>query len=84
MKTNILKPSKNAESVIDDASDDINEKIVPILFGAAAMALIIVLLGLVLVVMYYTNWRRWGNYFLKQSYVICVIKLQDEIERTPF
>jgi hypothetical protein len=60
---NIMKPGKLTES----ASNYITEKIVPIFLGAAAMALIIVLLGLVLGVMYYTNWRRCVNYFVKQS-----------------
>ena len=61
VRKNILQPSKHTESAKVDAGDDINEKIVPIFVGAAAMALIIVLLGLVLGVMYYINWRRCVN-----------------------
>ena len=74
MRKNILQPSKHTESVKGGAGDDIKEKIVPIFVGAAVMALIIVLLLLVLGVMYFRNWRRWGNYLFKHSFIILLNK----------
>ena len=70
MRKNILQPSKHTESVKGGAGDDIKEKIVPIFVGAAAMALIIVLLGLVLGVMYYINWSRCLHYFFNQNFIV--------------
>ena len=75
MRKKILQPRKHTES----ASEDINEMIVPIFVGAAAMALIIVLLVLVLGVMYYSgNGIRWVNYFAIHSFSY-FIKLQDKM-----
>ena len=70
VRKNILQQNKDTES----ASEDINENIVPIFVGAAAMALIIVLLLLVLGVMYFRNWRRWVNYLVKHSFIILLKK----------
>ena len=75
VRKNILQPNKHTEG----ASEDINENIVPIFVGAAAMALIIVFLVLVLCVMYYSrNLRRWVNYFAIHSFSY-FIKLQDKM-----
>ena len=75
VRKNIVQPNKHTES----ASEDINEKIVLIFVGAAAMALIIVLLVLVLGVMCYSrNGRRWVNYFAIHSFSY-FIKLQDKM-----
>ena len=75
VRKNILQPSKHNYSVKDGPSDENIKQIVPIFLGAAAMALIIVLLGLVLGVMYYTNWRRCGNYF-KHSFFLYIFFYQ--------
>ena len=58
---------RNIKNCLDKSS-----QIVHTFFGAAAMALVIVFLGLVVAVLYYRNCRRW-LFFLKQSFIIYVI-----------
>ena len=86
MTKNILQLRQHTNSVKDNVIDENLTDIVHIFLGAAIMALIIVLMGLVLWALYYSrNWRRWGIKASFLSYFIfstLQVKMQQTIVKS--